>query len=198
MPFFTILGHLATAGYIGCRLIGEGGQKRQNRTMSKLSQKFQKMYTDPELEAELKAKIENPEYYDLIWERIESYKRNRGKYYLWRNELSFWKSVGHKRLKFFIKGSLRGKSQKDADWLRYNRGIGLWLLIQTYGRMTQRDAYFFMSRSSHEDMLRYLKSHPADVYLNDTHTALDEAPLEGVDMPDGWPEDHRHPNDVPE
>lgn len=198
MPFFTILGHLAASGYVGGRLLGEYGQKRQNRTMSKLSQKFQKMYTDPELEAELKAKIENPEYYDLIWERIEAYKRNRGKYYLWRNEWSFWKSVGLKRLKFFIKGSLRGKSQKDADWLRYNRGVGLWLLIQTYGRMTQRDAYFFMSKSSYEDMLLCLKHHPADAYLNDTHTALDEAPLEGVDMPDGWPEDRRPPNDVPE
>ena len=198
MPFFTILGHLAAATYVGGRLVGEYGQKRQNRAMSKLSQKFQKMYTDPELEAELKAKIENPEHYDWIWERIEAYKRNRGKYYLWRNEWPFWKSVGNKRLKFFIKGSLRGKSQKDADWLRYNRGIGLWLLIQTYGRMTQRDAYFFMSELSHEDMLRCLKAHPADAYLNDTHTALDEAPLEGVDMPDGWPEDHRPPNDVPE
>lgn len=196
MPFLDILTHLGAGAYIGGSLIKDSLERKENMNMAAMSKKFQKMYTDPALEAELKAKIEDSECYDWVWERLEAYKRNRGKFYLWRHSDYYWKSVGHKRMTFFINGSLYGKTQSDADWLRRNRACALWLLIQTYGRMTQRDAKNLMIHTSYNDMRQYLSQHPADRYLNDTHTALDEAPLRLMDMKGGWPEDRRPPNKV--
>lgn len=198
MPLFDILTHLGAAGYIGRSLFLESKERKRDRAMCEFSKKFQKMYTDPELEAELKAKIENPEYYDWVWNRLEAYKRNRGKFYLWRSGDPDWKSVGHERKRFFNNGSLYGKSQRETEYLRHNRGIALWMLIQTYGRMTQHDAKNLMMNATYNEMCSYQARHHADLYLNDTRTALDEAPLELVDMPDGWPEDRRPPNEVTE
>lgn len=198
MPFFTILGHLAASGYVGGRLLGEHSQRRKDRAMREFSEKFQKMYTDPELEAKLKERIEDPEYYDWVWDRLESYKRNRGKYFLWRRSDSRWKYVGKERKPFFERGSLYGRTKRDTEWLAANRHQALWMLIQTYGRMTQYDARNLMMHSTYNDMCHYQHRHPADLYLNDTWSALSEAPLELVDMPDGWPEDRIPPNEVPE
>ena len=198
MPLLDILTHLGAGAYVGHGLLMESKQRRRDRAMREFSQKFQKMYTDPELEAELKAKIENPEYYDWVWDRLEAYKRNRGKFYLWRHSDFRWKYVGHKRTAFFEHGSLYGKTKRDAEWLAGNRHQALWMLIQTYGRMTQRDAKNLMMNATYNEMCSYQARHHADLYLNDTWTALDEAPLELVDMPDGWPEDRIPPNEVTE
>lgn len=200
MPFFTILTHLGAATYAGSKIISESAGRRKAQAKTNLGKHFHAMYTDPELEAELKAKIEDPKNYDWVWERIEAYKRNRGKYYLWRHSCEYWSYVGHKRTDFFSHGrtgSLYVRNQDESLRLLINREEALEMLLNTYGRMRKRGAERLTMYSTYDEVFRYIKQHPADAFLGDTTTALDEAPLEGVTMPDGWPEDHRPPNEVP-
>ena len=95
--------------------------------------------------------VKNPDMYDAVWERIESFKRNNPvfcdeeakkslikKYdgtYDYTSRFG-WQNVGKERLPFrTANGSLYGKSQYQDLELDGNRNIAVMLLMQTYGKM---------------------------------------------------------------
>lgn len=197
MIFFDVLTHLGAATFVGGKLIGETRTRNMDKKMNFMRDRFVKMWIDPELEAELKAKIEDPEHYNWVWERLEAYKRNRGKCYLCESNLERWKVVGNNRLWFTYKGSIFGGNQTLQANMRHNREHALIMLMQTYGRMTEHYAKQKAMDANYDQLVRWMTRHPADIFLGDTWSCLDEAPLEKMDMPGGWPEDRRPPNDVP-
>lgn len=108
---------------------------------------FIESHTDPKLEEELKNRIEDPnnwvENWTKMWERIEDYKARGGKYYLQDkdNKYSSWRNVGKERLPIRDKnGTFYGKSEYENMLLSDNRNIMLYLLMQTYDKMTVQHA----------------------------------------------------------
>lgn len=132
-----------TAKEIGERAVGE---KR-----SRLIKAYIAEHTDPELEQRMMEDVKNPDMYDAVWERIESFKRDNPvfcdeeakkslikKYdgtYGYTSRFG-WQNVGEERLPFrTANGSLYGKSQYQDLELDGNRNIAVMLLMQTYGKM---------------------------------------------------------------
>ena len=67
---------------------------------------YVKAHTDSELEERLMHDVENPEKYEELWERIESFKRDNPVFcskHASRYERFGWNNVGHERLKPFFR-----------------------------------------------------------------------------------------------
>lgn len=60
---------IETAKEIGERAVGE--------ERSRLTKTYIAEHTDPELEQRMMEDVKNPDMYDAVWERIESFKRDQ-------------------------------------------------------------------------------------------------------------------------
>ena len=164
MPFGIgdLLSILGGAGFLAKKTVEEHKEREAALTKNDLIQKFVQKYTDPALEERLRKDIQNPEKYDEIWERIESYKARKGGWYVWKREHPAWQDVGHNRLPFrTASGELHAPTQYEDDVLQGNRNKALFMLMHTHGKMTVNDATW-EARGASEGMLRnWIVKHPA-------------------------------------
>ena len=132
-----------TAKEIGERAVGE--------ERSRLIKAYIAEHTDPKLEQRMMEDVKNPDMYNTVWERIESFKRDNPvfcdeeakKFLIKRHDGTYdyasifgWQDVGKRRLMFrTANGCLYGKSQYEDMELDGNRNIAVMLLMQTYGKM---------------------------------------------------------------
>lgn len=119
-------------------------ERAESKERAKLIREFVEQHTDKQLEEKLMADVKNPSMYDKIWRRLEEFKRDNPLFCKARTTeyAGFgWGNVGKERLGFFnAKGGLYGRSQYEELVLRGNRNIAVYLLMQTYGKMTENHA----------------------------------------------------------
>ena len=165
MPFGIgdLLSIFGGAGFLAKKTVEEHKEREAVITRNELIQKFVQKYSDPTLEERLRQDIRNPEKYDEIWERIESYKARNGGWYRWNREHPAWQDVGSGRLPFrTASGELHATTQYEDDVLYGNRNKALFMLMHTYGKMTVNDATQ-EARNASEGMLRnWIVKHPAE------------------------------------
>lgn len=165
MPFGIgdLLSIFGGAGVIAKKAVTEHKEREAALTKADLIQKFVQKYSDPALEERLRQDIQNPEKYNEIWERIESYKARKGGWYRWNYEHPAWQAVGLTRLPFrTVSGELHAPTQYEDDVLNGNRNKALFMLMHTYGKMTVNDATL-EARNASEGMLRnWIIKHPAE------------------------------------
>lgn len=164
MPFGIgdLLSIFGGAGFAAKKAVEEHKEREAALTRNDLIQKFVQKYSDPALEERLRQDIQNPEKYNEIWERIESYKARNGGWYRWNRDHAAWQEVGSKRLPFRTdSGELHAHTQYESTELESNRNKALFMLMHTYGKMTVNDATF-EARNASEGMLRnWIVKHPA-------------------------------------
>lgn len=132
--FFLIAG----GAYATKKCFDQIGENGRNIAIKNAINKYVEEHTDSELEEKLKNDIENPAKYNEIYERIEAYKQNDGKYYLIFKDDWEWNSVGKLRLPVRDKhGSLYGRTKKESSILYENRYAILYMLMLTYDKMTK-------------------------------------------------------------
>lgn len=142
------------AGFLLTQASKEYKEKQRELTRNELICQFVQKYTDPVLEEKLKQDILNPEKYDEIWYRIESYKARDGWWYNWNRHHPAWQSVGRERLRFRTESGLaHPKNQYEDTLLHGNRNKALFMLMHTYGKMTVNEATW-KARSASDGMLR--------------------------------------------
>lgn len=108
--------------------------------------KFIKEHTDFELEKKLKQDIENPNKFNEIYERLEEYKNNNGRYYLGFQYIWDFRLSNNTRLRLTDRdGGLYGRTKKEADELYENRWVVLEMLMHTYEKMTYNQASWIAS-----------------------------------------------------
>lgn len=165
MPFGIgdLLSIFGGAGFLAKKAVEERKERETALTRNELIQKFVQKYSDPVLEEKLRQEIQNPEKYNEIWERIESYKARKGGWYRWNREHPAWQEVGQCRLPFRTEtGNLHASTQYENDVLEGNRNKALLMLMHTYGKMTVNDATW-EARNASEGMLRnWIVKHPAE------------------------------------
>lgn len=165
MPFGIgdLLSIFGGAGFVAKKVVEEHKEREAALTRNDLIQKFIQKYTDPALEERLRQDIQNPEKYEEIWKRIESYKARKGGWYVWKREHPAWQDVGHNRLPFrTASGELHASTQYEDDVLQGNRNKALFMLMHTYGKMTLNDATW-EARGASEGMLQnWIVKHPAE------------------------------------
>lgn len=165
MPFGIgdILSFLGGAGFLANKAVGEHRKRTEELTRNEMIQKFVKKYSDPILEERLRQDIQNPDKYNEIWERIESYKAQGGGWYRWNRDHAAWQEVGSNRFPFRTEsGNLHAHTQYEDTVLESNRNKALFMLMHTYGKMTIKDATM-EARNASEAMLRnWIVKHPAE------------------------------------
>lgn len=165
MPFGIgdLLSIFGGAGVVAKKAVTEHKEREAALTKADLIQKFVQKYSDPALEERLRQDIQNPEKYNEIWERIESYKTRKGGWYRWNHEHPAWQDVGQTRLPFrTASGELHASTQYEDAVLEGNRNKALLMLMHTYGKMTVNDATW-EARNASEGMLRnWIVKHPAE------------------------------------
>lgn len=165
MPFGIgdLLSIFGGAAFLAKKAVEEHKEREAALTRNELIQKFVQKYSDLALEERLRQDIRNPEKYNEIWERIESYKARKGGWYVWKSEHPAWQDVGRGRLPFrTASGELHAPTQYEDDILCGNRNKALFMLMHTYGKMTVNDATW-EARNASEGMLRnWIVKHPAE------------------------------------
>lgn len=128
----------------------ESGEKRANQKQDQLANDFIKKHTDLAMENALRKRVEDPAYYDAVWERLETYKKDnpvwckeheeRGHYDAngrYVEPVFGWQSVGKERIAFRdVDGSLTPRNLNYSMQLAYNRDHIVGMLMQTYGKMS--------------------------------------------------------------
>lgn len=139
-----LFGILAGAAFVAREVGIEISERAEGEVRSKLIKEFVAEHTDVELEHKLIADVENPYKYDEVWNRLEEFKRNNPifcKKHTSQYDRFGWENVGKARLRFRdSNGTLIGKNQNEELALKGNRNIAVYLLMQTYGKMTENSA----------------------------------------------------------
>ena len=139
-----LFGLLAGGAMIAKDSIDAARENVRSMEIAEARKEYVKAHTDSELEERLMHDVENPEKYEDLWERIESFKRDNPVFcskHASRYERFGWNNVGHERLMFrSAKGGLYGKTQYESMLLDGNRNIAVYLLMQTYGKMKKSHA----------------------------------------------------------
>ena len=164
MPFGVneLFSIFAGAGFLANKSRKERQEKRASLTRNDLIDQYIKKYTDPELEKKLIHDILDPQKYDEIWDRIESYKKRRGGWYVWKRHNPAWQEVGTHRLPFrTMSGQTYTKNQYENNVLQGNRNKALYMLMHTYGKMTVNDATWEARNASTAMLSNWLVKHPA-------------------------------------
>lgn len=144
-----LFGILAGGAWLTKEAIKENLELAGNRAHAEKIMSFIEEHTDTQLEENLRKDILNPDCYDSVWIRLETYKRDnpvwckrheekgwQGQYTGVYYEPHFgWQDVGIKRLPFWGDDE-SALNQKERAVFDVNRGIALNLLMQTYGKMS--------------------------------------------------------------
>ena len=158
-----LLSILTGAGF----LAKEGAKASRERSdalnRNELICQFIQKYTDRELEEKLRQDILDPAKDDEIWERIESYKVKKGKWYRWNSDHPAWQEVGLERKPFRTEsGNIHARTQYEDTMLNDNRKHALFMLMHTYGKMTVQNATQ-EARMASDGMLRnWIVKRPAE------------------------------------
>ena len=135
-----LFGILAGGAFVAREACIEIGEKAEGEERAKQIKVFIAEHTDAELEQRLTADVENPSMYEEVWKRLEEFKRDNPvfcKQHTSQYDRFGWANVGKERLNFRSeKGSLIGSSQNEELILKSNRNVAVYLLMQTYGKMT--------------------------------------------------------------
>ena len=135
------------------------GECADDSVRSALIEAYIAEHTDPILEERLRAEIEDPACCQVIWQRLEEYKRDNPVWCRQHEEQSWrgqhtkkmyspafgWQSIGVERIPFRDEqGKLHGKNQTEEKILACNRNRVLALLMHTYGKMTIAEARYYV------------------------------------------------------
>lgn len=140
-------GILFGGAYVAKEVVSQAVEDAAEQERSLVIRKFIEEHTDLELERKLRKQVEDPTQTELVWRRIEEYKRDHP-VYCKSHELEpiyfealneyidphfWWQDVGKKRITLFGRyNSLNGRSVNESMQLEDNRKLVLELLIETY------------------------------------------------------------------
>lgn len=151
LDLFTIL---AGGAWLTKETFHEIGERGVEKHCAQQFHTFIAQHSDPGLERELSAMVEDRSSYNAVWERIEQFKRDNPVWCSQHEEKGYrgydgkyiepgfgWQSVGKERLPFHnTAGALDSANQNYSARLSYNRLLAVSMLMQTYGKMSLVDA----------------------------------------------------------